>query len=143
MTRTRLERHTSHGTHTHTIPPKRSPNGAQLQLAATGSLRQPTGTTVQLISKHILLTLSIGKLLSEQRRMLSRAAPHGQKWPASTTCNCPACSCSPRTVAQVNSSAQPPAATSAACSLAAVWPQVLESTLVPAALARRRRRAAG
>ena len=95
-TRTRLEWHTSHGTHTHTIPTKRYPNGAPLLLTATGSLSRPTATHAQLISKHMLFTLSIGKLLSEQSTTLSRAALHGQVGLHSSMSRLWHAACSPR-----------------------------------------------
>ena len=134
-TRTRLEWHTSHGTHTHTIPTKRYPNGAPLLLTATGSLRQPPFTTAQLISKHQLLTMICRRLLMARVACCIEPAPRGQKRQASTTGNCPACSCSPRSAARVNSTAQPPAATPPRSRPAADRPRVLRHTLATVAAA--------
>ena len=124
-TRTRLEWHTSHGTHTHTRTEKRYPNGAPLLLTATGSLSRPTATHAQLISKHMLFTLSIGKLLSEQSTTLSRAALHGQTGLPSSMSRSWHASCSPRGVAQASSTAPTPADPCTSICAAARWPWAL------------------
>ena len=124
-TRTRLEWHTSHGTHTHTRTEKRYPNGALLLLAATGSLSIPTDTSVQKISKHILLNLSMDNLLSEQSNTLSRAALHGQAGLYSSMSSFWCTSCRPWGGSRVIPAAVTPADPCTSCCLAARWPWAL------------------
>ena len=94
--------------------------------------------------KAHFLTLSIGKLLREQRRKPTRAAPRGQKWPASATSHGPACSSSPMTAPRDNSTAQPPAATPPSSRPAAARPWALRSPLaIVAGPTRQQHRAAG